>query len=76
MAKGGGHPRQKEQFVQRCGGVEGYVLFRAVTNSMARVQGVERGVAVDGVESGAGAKVEGVWLPVQGAGGLSGHRRH
>ena len=39
-AKGGGHSRQKEQFVQRCRGVKGYVLFRLVTNSAARVKGV------------------------------------
>lgn len=39
-AKGGGHSQQKEQFVQRCRGVKGYVLFRLVTKCAARVKGV------------------------------------
>lgn len=33
VAKGGGHSRQEERFVQRRVGVEGYGLFRMVTNS-------------------------------------------
>jgi len=40
VVKGGEHSRQEEQFVQRCGGVKGYDLFRAAITSVARLKGV------------------------------------
>lgn len=39
VVKGGGHSRQEEQFVQRCGGVKGYDLFRESISSVARLKG-------------------------------------
>lgn len=49
-----GPSRQEERFVQRCGGVKGSGLFRVVTNPVARMKGVEGGVAADGGGRGGG----------------------
>lgn len=40
--------------MQRCGGVKGSGLFRVVTNPVARMKGVEGGVAADGGGRGGG----------------------